>query len=337
MVTHVVRRILIMIPMVIGVTLVTFTISNVVPADPLAIILPPRSLHNPEIRQAAIDKWGLDLPLPHQYLRYLSNLARGDMGVSFKTKRPVAQDLAAALPATMELALAAFAYSLVVGLPLGVLAAVYSGSWVDHLARLFSLLGASMPPFWSGLVVLYVFYARLEILPGPGRLDSHMLIPQSHTGLLLVDSLMAGEIAAFVSSVRHLILPAVILGWFSLALIARITRASLMEALQMDYVRTAHAKGLSPRRVVVTHALRNALIPTITILGLEVAWLLTGSIMTEAIFSWPGIGSYAVAAARNLDLPAVMGTTLVVSLVFMVSSLIVDITYGIVDPRIREA
>ncbi len=337
MTTYVARRVLIMIPMVIGVTLVTFTVSNIVPADPLTIILPHKALHNPDIRQAAIEKWGLDQPLPLQYLRYLSNLGHGDLGVSFKTKRPVAQDLEAALPATIELALAAFTYSLIVGLPLGVLAAVYSGTWVDHLARLFSLLGASIPPFWSGLVVLYLFYFRLEVLPGPGRLDPHMSIPARTTGLLLVDSLIAGDMAAFTSTLAHLVLPAVILGWFSLALIARITRASLLEALQMDYVRTAHAKGLPPRVVVVRHALRNALIPTLTIIGLEVAWLLTGSIMTEAIFSWPGIGTYAVAAARNLDLPAVMGTTLVVSLVFMVSSLIVDITYGIVDPRIRQA
>lgn len=326
-----------MIPMLIGVTLLTFTVSNVVPANPLAVILPYKALHNPQIRQAAIDKWGLDEPLPQQYLRYLSNLARGDMGVSFKTKRPVAQDLAAYLPATVELALAALTYSLIVGLPLGVLAATYSGTWVDHVARLFSLLGASMPPFWSGLVLLYLFYFRLELLPGPGRLDPRIVVPDTQTGLLLIDSLLAGNTAAFASALKHLVLPAVILGWFSLALFARITRASLLEVMQMDYIRTAHAKGLRPRQVIVTHALRNALIPTITILGLEVAWLLTGSIMTEAIFSWPGIGTYAVTAARNLDYPAVMGITLVVALIFMVSSLIVDIVYGIVDPRIREA
>jgi peptide/nickel transport system permease protein len=274
--------------------------------------------------------------LPVQYLHYVANLAQGDMGVAFKTKRPVAQDLAFYLPATVELALAAFSYSIAVGLPLGVLAALYSGRWIDHLARLFSLLGASMPPFWSGLVMLYLFYFRLELLPGPGRLDSRIVAPVTRSGLLLVDSLLAGDVTAFLSATKHLVLPAVILGWFSLALIARITRSSLLEVLQMDYIRTAHSKGLHPRWVIVRHALRNALIPTITILGLEVAWLLTGSIMTEAIFSWPGIGTYAVTAARNLDYPAVMGTTLLVALIFMLSSLVVDVLYGIVDPRIRE-
>lgn len=334
---YVSRRLLIMIPMLIGVTLVTFAISRLVPVDPLTVILDKKALRNPEIRQAAIDKWGLDKPLPQQYLSYLANLAQGDLGVSFKTKRPVAQDLAAALPATIELAMAALAYALMVGLPLGVIAALYSGRWIDHVARLFSLLGASMPPFWSGLVLLYLFYYRLQVLPGPGRLDPHMILPERYTGLLLVDSLIARDIPALVSTIQHLILPAIILGWFSLALIARITRASLLEVMKMDYIRTADAKGLHPRQVIIRHALRNALIPTITILGLEVAWLLTGSIMTEAVFSWPGIGTYAVAAARNLDYPAVMGTTLVVALVFMFSSLFVDITYGFVDPRIREA
>jgi peptide/nickel transport system permease protein len=245
--------------------------------------------------------------------------------------------LADYLPATVELGLAGFLFSLVVGLPLGVLAALYSGRWIDHLARLFSLLGASMPPFWSGLIFLFIFYAKLQVLPGPGRLDAHLAEPIQRTGLLLIDTLLAGDVAAFVDTVKHLVLPAVILGWFPLALIARITRASLLEVLQMDYMRTAHAKGLHPRLVILRHGLRNALIPTITILGLEVAWLMTGSIMTEAIFSWPGIGTYAVQAARNLDYPAVLGTTLLVAVIFMTSSLVVDITYGIIDPRIREA
>jgi peptide/nickel transport system permease protein len=334
--THILRRFLLMIPMLIGVTLITFLVSHLVPLDPIAVLLPPRALSNPEIRQATIEKWGLDKPIPEQYLLYLRNLTRGDMGVSFKTKRPVAQDLRQYLPATIELALVALFFALFLGLPLGIIAALRSGKWIDHFARFIALIGASMPPFWSGLMVLFLFYFKLEVMPGPGRVDTHIIAPNTVTGFILVDSLLAGDTDAFLSAVQHLILPAIILGWFSLALITRVTRASLMEVLELDYIRTAHAKGLRPRTVIITHALRNALIPTITILGLEVAWLLSGSILTETIFAWPGIGRYAVDAARNLDYPAVMGTTLLVAILYMLSSLVVDILYSVADPRIRE-
>lgn len=334
---HIARRLLLMIPMLVGVTLIVFVVSHVVPVDPLAVILTPKTLGNPEIRQAAIEKWGLDKSLPEQYLLYLWNLVHGDMGVSFKTKQPVLQDLVHYLPATIELATAALIFALCAGLPLGVIAALRSGRFADHFARVLSLLGASMPPFWSGLMALFVFYATLGIAPGPGRLDARMTAPDTLTGLLLIDSLMAGDGAAFWSALRHLILPAIILGWFSLALIARVTRASLLEVLQTDYVRTAYAKGLSSRTVMVVHALRNAIIPTVTVLGLEIAWLLTGSVMTETIFAWPGLGRYAVESARNLDYPAIMGVTLVIALLYMFSSLGVDILYSFIDPRIREA
>jgi len=194
-----------------------------------------------------------------------------------------------------------------------------------------------MPPFWSGLILLYVFYFRLPVLPGPGRTSPHLVTPERHTGLLLIDSLLAHDMTAFLDVLSHLILPAIVLGWFSLALIARITRASLLEVLSSDYIRTARAKGLLPRTILLRHTLRNAIIPTITIIGLEVAWLLAGSIMTEIIFAWPGIGRYIVEASRNLDYPAVMGTTLLIATIYMSSSLLVDIAYGIVDPRIRVA
>jgi peptide/nickel transport system permease protein len=327
--THIIRRVVLMIPMLVGVTLITFIITHAVPVDPLAVILSPKALNNTELRQAAIERWGLDESLPEQYLRYIWNLAHGELGVSFRTKRPVAQDLRDFLPATIELAAAALTFALVLGLPLGIIAALRSGKWADHIARFLSLMGASMPPFWSGLMLLYLLYFRLGVFPGPGRIDSRLVEPELRTGLLLADSLLAGDMAAFSSALKHL-------GWFSLALIARVTRASLLDVLQMDYIRTAHAKGLQPRKVVVVHALRNALIPTVTILGLEVAWLLTGSIMTETIFSWPGVGHYAVGAATNLDYPAIMGTTLLIAVLFMLSNLVVDITYAVIDPRIRE-
>jgi len=333
---HIIRRVLLIVPMLIGVTLLTFVVSHLVPTNPLVVIVSEKALDNPEIVQAAIRKWGLDRPLPEQYLYYVWNLAHGDLGVSFKTKRPVAQDLAQYLPATVELGLASLAFALAVGLPLGILAALKSGSWVDHLARFVSLLGASMPPFWSGLMALFVFYYVLKLLPGPGRLDTRLVAPPAVTGLELVDTVLARDWAAFASAVQHLILPSVILGWFTLALICRITRSSLLEVLRTDYIRTARAKGLHERTVILVHALRNAFIPTLTVLGLAFAGLMTGAIMTETIFAWPGIGRYAVESAANLDYPAVLGTTLLIAVIYMVVNLVVDILYSVVDPRIRE-
>lgn len=333
---HVIRRVLLILPMLIGVTLLTFLVSHAVPADPLVVIVSEKALDQPDIVEAAVRKWGLDRPLPEQYLYYVWNLAHGDLGVSFKTKRPVAQDLAQYAPATVELGLASLAFALIVGLPLGILAALRAGSWTDHLARLVSLLGASMPPFWSGLMALFVFYYALNILPGPGRLDARLVTPPTVTGLQLVDSLLARDMTAFVSTLKHLILPSIILGWFTLALICRVTRSSLLEVLGMDYVRTARAKGLRERTVILTHALRNALIPTLTVLGLAFAGLMTGAIMTETIFAWPGIGRYAVESAANLDYPAVLGTTLLIAVIYILVNLVVDILYSVVDPRIRE-
>ena len=333
---YILRRVLLMIPMLIGVTLVVFLMGQLVGTDPLATILPQKALSNPEIRQAAIVKWGLDKSPPEQYLTYLWRLLHGDLGVSFESKQPIGQDLLEFLPATAELALVALLFAIGVGLPLGVVAALRQGSWVDHLARAIALLGGSMPPFWSGLMVLFVFYVTLSVLPGPGRLDSHMAAPETITGLLTIDALVARDKAAFASSLQHLILPAMILGWFPLAITARVTRASLLEVLQTDYVRTAHAKGLRAARVTWAHALPNALIPTVTVLGLSAASLLTGAVTVETVFSWPGIGSYMVSAATNLDYPAVMSGTLIIAVIFMVSSLLVDILYSVLDPRIRE-
>jgi peptide/nickel transport system permease protein len=333
---YVLGRLLTMIPMLVVVTLVVFLIGQLLPVDPIAVILPLKALNNPEVRQAAIAKWGLDKPLSEQYLRYMWNMLHGDLGTSFVTKQPVRQDLLLFLPATAELALAALIFAIGVGLPLGVLAGIRAGGWVDHVARAIALLGASMPPFWSGLMALFLFYAVLNILPGPGRIDARMIAPERVTGMMTIDSLIAGDTAAFVNAVRHLLLPAVILGWYPLAVTARLTRASLLEVLGMDYIRTARAKGLHPRRVMLVHALRNALIPTVTMLAFSAAALLTGAITVEAVFAWPGIGSYLVQAAMNLDYPALMSTTTLVAVIFMSSRLVVDLLYGVIDPRTRE-
>lgn len=337
LISSIIRRLLLIIPMTIGVTLVLFVITHLVPSDPLAAILPEKSLEQPAIVAATTAKWGLDQPLYVQYWKYLVNLTQGDLGTSFKTKNAVSLDLSNYLPATLELAIASFIFAVGVGLPLGILSALKSGSIIDHFTRVFSLLGASMPPFWSGLLLLFAFYYKIPIFPGPGRIDARLSAPSTITGLFLFDSLAVGDMTAFWSSLSHLILPAMILGWFELALIARITRSSLMEALSQDYVRTARSKGLSERVVIIRHALRNSLIPLVTLLGLAFAGLMSGAIMTETIFAWPGVGRYAVMAAVNLDFPAIMGVTLVIAILYMFMNLVVDVTYAVIDPRIREA
>lgn len=322
--------------MAIGITLLLFVVTHIVPVNPLAVILTERSMDDPEAIAAATAKWGLDKPLPVQYAIYLKNLLQGDLGVSFKTKNPVALDLKNFLPATIELAICSFIFAILLGLPLGIISAYRSGSLADQATRIFSLLGASMPPFWSGLLILFVFYYKLEWAPGPGRIDSRIGSPAPVTGLFVVDSLLEHNMPAFWSSLGHLVLPSIILGWFTLALVARITRSSMLEALSQDYVRTARAKGQVERLVVLSHALRNALIPLVTLMGLAFAGLMSGAIMTETIFSWPGIGRYAVESAANLDYPAISGTTLLIAVIYMLVNIVVDMLYTIIDPRIRE-
>ncbi len=335
--THLIRRLLLVIPMIIGITLLLFTVTRIVPVNPLAVILTERTMHDPKAVAAATERWGLDKPVAEQYLIYMKNLAQGDLGVSFKTKNPVANDLKKFLPATIELAIGSFIFAISLGLPLGIISALKSGSFIDHFTRVFALLGASMPPFWSGLLMLFVFYYKLKWLPGPGRIDARLTAPDTVTGFFLIDSLVAGDFVAFKSSLTHLILPSIILGWFTLALMARITRSSLLEVLSLDYVRTARAKGLSEYIVIIRHALRNALIPLITILGLAFAGLMSGAIMTETIFAWPGIGRYAVESSVNLDYPSLMGTTLLIAIIYMFVNLFVDVAYAAIDPRIRES
>jgi len=336
LIQHLTRRLLLMIPMAIGITLLLFVVTHIVPVNPLAVILTERSMDDPEAIKAATEKWGLDKPLPEQYFIYLKNLLQGDLGTSFKTKNPVASDLKNFLPATVELSIGSFIFAILIGLPLGIISAIKSGSFVDQFTRIFSLLGASMPPFWSGLLILFVFYYKLHWAPGPGRINSRLGAPESVTGLFVFDSLLKGNMPAFWDSLSHLILPSIILGWFTLALVARITRSSMLDVLSQDYVRTARAKGLPEKWVIITHAFRNALIPLVTLVGLAFAGLMSGAIMTETIFSWPGIGRYAVESAANLDYPAITGTTLLIAIIYMLVNIFVDALYTILDPRIRE-
>lgn len=335
MLRYVARRLILTIPMLLGISLVLFLIYNLVQIDPLVMIVGERAMDNPEIVAAAVRKWGLDRPIWEQYLTYVVNIARGDFGNSFLTRRPVVDDLRLFLPATVELAVSSLAFATILGVPLGIVAGVKYRSLFDRAIWFVSLLNASLPPFWTGLIFLTVFYFYLGIMPGPGRLDPRMSDPPRVTGLYTVDALLTGDVQAFGSALHHLVLPTLILGGFTLALVVRVTRAAIIEEMRRDYIRTARGKGLSERRVIVRHALRNVMMPLVTILGLAFAGLLSGAVMTETVFDWPGLGQYLVKAAVNFDYPAIQGGTLLIAVIYVVVNLGVDVLYGLLDPRVR--
>jgi peptide/nickel transport system permease protein len=332
---YVARRLLLALIALFGVILVAFLVAHAIPADPLAMVISETASKDPAIRAMYMRRWGLDRPLPEQFVVYVTNVLRGDLGESFTTRRPVLRDLRQFLPATIELSMAAILVSVVFGVPLGVAAAMYRNRAIDHVTRVVALVGSASPIFWTGLVALYIFYYLLELMPGPGRLDSHLTSPPGGTGFLLVDSLVAGQWELFTSALRHLLLPAFVLGWFVMGIVARITRSALLEVLDTDYVRTARAKGLSEGSVVGFHALRNALIPVVTITGLNFAGVLSGAVLTETVFSWPGVGRYVVTASTRLDYPAILGVTMLTAVIYILVNLAVDVLYGLLDPRIR--
>lgn len=328
------RRFVGIIAVMIGVSLITFAISHVIPADPVAAALGDHARDDQIATFRA--EYGLDKPLVDQYVIYVTGLAHGDFGTSIRTRRPVADDLRDFFPATFELSLAALFISILIGIPAGVISSLARNRLPDHIVRLFSLLGGSLPIFWLGLILIGIFYNQLGLLPGGGRIDQFVTPPQRITGLFVVDSLITGNLVALQSSIVHLILPAFTLGYYSTAVIARITRSSMLEVLSQDYMRTARAKGLRERVVVVRHGLRNALIPTLTIVGVTFGSLLSGAVLTETIFTWPGLGRYATASAINLDFPAVMGVTLLAAIIYTLANLAVDLSYHVLDPRIQN-
>lgn len=329
------RRLVMSVLVLVLVSVGTFALTQAVPGDPIETVLGERSANNPKIRAAAEKRFGFDKPVVLQYVYYVRNMLKGDLGDSTSTRRPVMTDLKQFVPGTIELALAAMTYALLIGVPLGIIGAVKQERWPDHLSRFFALLGTSVPVFWLGLLMLYVFFYKLQWLPGPGRLGTGMKVPERITGFITVDAALRGQWDIFQSSIEHIILPTVVLGSFALGIIARMLRSSLLAAMGDDYVRTARSKGLAERKVVVHHALRNALIPTVTVLGLTFAGLLAGAVLTETIFAWPGIGRYSVNAALKLDYPALLGVSLFVAFAYVMVNLAVDIIYGILDPRIR--
>ena len=328
-----IRRLAGLALVLVGVSLITFALTQVVPVDPALVALGQNARE--EQITAFRRQYGLDQPPVQQYVAYVGRLLHGNLGTSIRTRRPVADDLRDYLPATLELALAAMGIGLMLGISLGIVAAVRRNSWLDALARIFALVGGSLPIFFLGLLMLALFYTKLRWLPGPGRLDPYLTPPRRVTGMYTVDSLLAGDTQALRSSLRHLVLPAITLGYFSTAVLLRMTRSAMLEVLQQDYVRTAQAKGLRSSVVLLRHALKNAMIPVLTTVGVTFGSLLSGAVLTETIFAWPGLGRYATASAVSLDFPAVMGVTLVSAVVYPVVNLLVDIGYHALDPRIR--
>jgi len=335
MIRFLLSRLLLLVPTFIGVTLAAFAFIRLIPGDPIELLVGERGI-SPERHAQLLKAMGFDRPLWEQYLGFLGNVAQGDLGRSIVTKTPVLNDFLTLFPATVELSLCALFFALAIGLPVGVLAAIKRGTVLDHTVMGVTLTGYSMPIFWWGLLLIILFSGILGWTPVSGRI-SFLYFVEPRTGFMLVDSWLSGEEGAFTSAVSHLILPAIVLGTIPLAVIARQTRSAMLEVLGEDYVRTAKAKGLTPRRIIGLHALRNALIPVVTTIGLQTGVLLAGAILTETIFSWPGVGKWLVDSIFRRDYPTVQGGLLLIASVVMFVNLIVDVLYGLINPRIRYA
>ena len=318
----------------LGLLLITFLIGRVMPIDPVLAVVGERATN--EVYEATRKAMGLDDPLIVQFWNYVSEVVTGNFGTSLLTSRPVLQDIARVFPATLELATVATILGVSIGIPAGVIAAVHQGRWPDHTVRLLGLFGYSMPVFWLGLVGLSVFYGKLDWVAGPGRLDVFFedVVPQV-TGVILNDSLLAGDTEVFANALSHIILPASVLGYYSLAYVSRMTRSFMLEQLAQEYVTTARVKGLSEARVIWRHALGNVMVPLITVIALSYANLLEGSVLTEIVFAWPGIGFYITNALLAADMSAVLGGTVMVGIVFIGLNLLSDVLYRFVDPRAR--
>jgi len=332
MVQYIIRRILAVIPVLFGVSILVFSFIHLIPGDPCSAILGERA--TPEKCAEVNAELGLDKPLYEQYVSYIGRVLHGDLGTSIIRRDPITEQLKLRFPATVELSLAAMIFAVVLGVPAGVLAATRRNSIFDNGSMIVSLTGVSMPIFWLGLMVSWLFGAYLHWLPTGGRLSTGIELA-TRTHLVILDSLLTGNTTALQDGLRHLLLPAMVLGTIPLAIVARMTRSAMLEVLGQDYIRTARAKGQIERRVIVNHALRNALLPVVTIVGLEVGLLLAGAILTETIFSWPGIGLWAYQAILDRDYPIVQGVTLFVATLFVIINLAVDISYAFLDPRIR--
>jgi dipeptide transport system permease protein len=328
-------RIAMAVPTFLGITVLAFFLIRLVPGDPIETMAGERGIDAARHEQLRKD-FGLDQPMLVQYGRYVTRVLHGDLGRSMITRAPVLSEFAALFPATVELALCAMSFALILGLPAGIVAAARRNSVFDHGVMGAALTGYSMPIFWWGLLLILLFSVELDLTPVSGRIAVQYYI-EPITGFLLVDTLLQGDRDAFASALSHILLPAIVLGTVPLAVIARMTRSAMLEVLGEDYIRTARAKGLPAYRVIWIHALRNALVPIVTVIGLQIGVLFTGAILTETIFSWPGVGKWLIEAIGRRDYPVLQGGTLLIGAVVMAVNLTVDLTYGLINPRIRHA
>jgi peptide/nickel transport system permease protein len=328
------KRILTVIPTLIGVVIVTFLLTRVLPGDPAVYFAGPAA--TPQSIAEIRKNLGFDKPLPEQFLRYVGDLAQGNFGNSLSTGLPVSTEIKSRLPASAELTLLGLVVSILIAVPLGIFAAVKQGSWIDHTCRVVATAGVSLPVFFTGLLLVYFFYYQIGWSPAPvGRLDAFATAPPDITGFYLIDSLVTGNWETFRAALAQLILPAMTLAIFSLAPIARMTRASMLAVLASDFVRTARASGLNDRTVVITYAFRNAMLPVVTTLGMVFSFLLGANVLVEKVFAWPGIGSYAVEALLQSDFAPVQGFVLTMAVMYVALNLIIDLLYGFIDPRVR--
>ena len=329
------KRLIYLVIMLIGVATLVFILTKLIPGDPVTANLSQRALSDPEIVAAYKLRYGLDKPLITQYLYYMRNLLQLDLGTSIRTGNGVLAELGRCFPATIELALWSIVIASALGVFFGIISAIRRNSVIDQIVRAISVTGVSVPSFWLALLVLFFFYYKLHLMPGPGRLGTGFVPPVTVTGLYVIDALLEGDLPKTVDAIRHLILPSCVLAAFTMGLITRTTRSNLLDVMSTDYIRTARAKGLSRSRLIVRHALGNALIPVLTVIGLGLGNLLGGMVLVETIFNWPGVGQFAYQSVMSADFPAIIGVALLIALNYMVINTVVDILYGVIDPRVR--
>ncbi len=334
LIRYIIRRLILQVFVLIGVSSLTFFMMIIMPGDPATILLETTGGISTEAVEKFRERWGFDKPPYLQYVTFMGNLVRGDFGESFVTRKEIRTELASFLPATAELSIIAFIMAVAMAIPAGILAAVKRNALPDHIVRVVSLFGTSVPIFWFAIILLVVFFYYLGWVPSSQRIGITLDIPQTVTGFYTVDTLIAGDFRGFISSLHHLALPAFVLAFSVVGLLARVTRTSMLEVLGEDYIRMARAKGLSGNAVLYRHALRNALIPTVTILGLLVGGLLSGAVLTETIFAWPGLGRFAVQSIFFLDRAAVTSVALVIGIAYSTANLVVDVVVAVLDPRI---
>lgn len=329
------KRLAYLVIMLFGVATLVFILTKMIPGDPTVANLSQRALNDPEIVAAYRAKYGLDQPIFVQYLLYIKNLLGFDLGTSIRTNKPVLSELSRCYPATIELALFSIFFAAVFGILFGVISAIRRNSILDQAVRAISVTGVSIPSFWFALLVLYFFYYKLHIFPGPGRLSNSFSAPVTVTGMYVLDSLLEGNVPKALDALSHLLLPSMVLAAFTMGLITRTTRSNLLDVMSMDYIRTARAKGIGRVGLILRHALGNALIPVLTVIGLGLGNLLGGMVLVETIFNWPGVGQFAYESVLSADFPAIIGVALLIALNYMIINTVVDILYGVIDPRVR--